>query len=31
VGFEAASMTDAMKAFKIVSAIAAGAVEGVYG
>jgi D-amino peptidase len=31
VGFEAASMTEAMKAFKIVSAIAAGAVEGVYG
>ncbi|HEY0641435.1 MAG TPA: M55 family metallopeptidase [Pseudonocardiaceae bacterium] len=31
VGFDAASMTDAMKAFKIVTAIAAGAVEGVYG
>lgn len=31
VGFDAASMTDAMKAFKIVTAIAAGAVEGIYG
>jgi len=31
VGFDAPSMTDAMKAFKIVTAIAAGAVEGVYG
>lgn len=31
VGFDAATMTDAMKAFKIVTAIAAGAVEGVYG
>lgn len=31
VAFEAASMTDAMKAFKIVTAIAAGAVEGIYG
>lgn len=31
VGFDAASMTDAMKAFKIVTAIAAGAVEGSYG
>ena len=31
VGFDAATMTDAMKAFKIVTAIAAGAVEGAYG
>ncbi|TWP49649.1 M55 family metallopeptidase [Lentzea tibetensis] len=31
VGFDAASMTEAMKAFKIVTAIAAGAVEGIYG
>jgi D-amino peptidase len=31
VGFDAATMTDAMKAFKVVTAIAAGAVEGVYG
>lgn len=31
VGFDAPSMTEAMKAFKIVTAIAAGAVEGVYG
>jgi D-amino peptidase len=31
IGFDAPSMTDAMKAFKIVTAIAAGAVEGVYG
>jgi D-amino peptidase len=31
IGFDAATMTDAMKAFKIVTAIAAGAVEAVYG
>jgi len=31
VGFTAESMTEAMKAFKIVTAIAAGAVEGSYG
>lgn len=31
VGFEAATMTDAMKAFKIVTAIASGAMEGSYG
>jgi D-amino peptidase len=31
VGFDAATMTDAMKAFKIVTAIAAGAVEAEYG
>ena len=31
VGFDAASMTDAMKAFKIVTHVAAGAIEGVYG
>jgi D-amino peptidase len=31
VGFDAASMTDAMKAFKIVTAIASGAVQGAYG
>lgn len=31
VAFDAVSMTEAMKAFKIVSAIAAGAVEGTYG
>lgn len=31
VGFDAASMTDAMKAFKVVTAIASGAVEGSYG
>ncbi|MBB5953486.1 D-amino peptidase [Saccharothrix tamanrassetensis] len=31
VGFDAASMTSAMQAFKIVTAIAAGAVEGIYG
>jgi D-amino peptidase len=31
VGFDAATMTDAMKAFKVVTAIAAGAVEGIYG
>ncbi|ONI80022.1 peptide ABC transporter substrate-binding protein [Actinosynnema sp. ALI-1.44] len=31
VAFDAATMTDAMKAFKIVTAIAAGAVEGIYG
>ncbi|QFZ20037.1 M55 family metallopeptidase [Saccharothrix syringae] len=31
VGFEAASMTLAMQAFKVVTAIAAAAVEGIYG
>ena len=31
VGFDAPSMTDAMKAFKIVTAIASGAIEGAYG
>jgi D-amino peptidase len=31
VGFDAASMTAAMKAFKVVTAIASGAVEGSYG
>jgi D-amino peptidase len=31
VGFDAASMTEAMKAFKVVTAIAGGAVEGSYG
>jgi D-amino peptidase len=31
VGFDAPSMTEAMKAFKVVTAIAAGAVEGIYG
>lgn len=31
VGFDAVNMTEAMKAFKIVTAIAAGAVEGSYG
>ncbi|ATE54874.1 M55 family metallopeptidase [Actinosynnema pretiosum] len=31
VGFDAASMTLAMQAFKVVTAIAAGAVEGIYG
>ncbi|MCA1654922.1 MAG: M55 family metallopeptidase [Pseudonocardiaceae bacterium] len=31
VGFDAASMTEAMKAFKVVTAIASGAVEGNYG
>ena len=31
VGFDAATMTDAMQAFKIVTAIASGAIEGVYG
>ncbi|KAA2265828.1 M55 family metallopeptidase [Solihabitans fulvus] len=31
VGFDAATMTEAMKAFKVVTAIAAGAVEGIYG
>lgn len=31
VGFDAPSMTEAMKAFKVVTAIAAGAVEGSYG
>jgi D-amino peptidase len=31
VGFDAVSMTEAMKAFKVVTAIAAGAMEGIYG
>jgi D-amino peptidase len=31
VGFDAATMTDAMQAFKIVTAIASGAIEGDYG
>ncbi|SER04299.1 D-aminopeptidase DppA. Metallo peptidase. MEROPS family M55 [Lentzea xinjiangensis] len=31
VGFDAVSMTEAMKAFKIVTYVAAGAVEGIYG
>jgi D-amino peptidase len=31
VGFDAVSMTEAMKAFKVVTAIAAGAVQGIYG
>ncbi len=31
VGFDAPTMTDAMQAFKVVTAIAAGAVEGSYG
>jgi D-amino peptidase len=31
VGFDAATMTDAMKAFKVVTAIASSAVEGSYG
>ncbi|HEX8865582.1 MAG TPA: M55 family metallopeptidase [Lentzea sp.] len=31
VGFDAASMTDAMKAFKVVTHVAAGAIEGIYG
>jgi D-amino peptidase len=31
VGFDAANMTEAMKAFKVVTAIASGAVEGIYG
>jgi D-amino peptidase len=31
VGFDAATMTEAMKAFKVVTAIASGAVEGNYG
>lgn len=31
VGFDAASMTEAMKAFKVVTHIAAGAIEGIYG
>lgn len=31
VGFDAPSMTEAMKAFKTVTAIAAGAVQGIYG
>jgi D-amino peptidase len=31
VGFDASDMTEAMKAFKVVTAIASGAVEGIYG
>ncbi|MFD5826885.1 M55 family metallopeptidase [Lentzea sp. NPDC060358] len=31
VGFDAESMTEAMKAFKVVTHIAAGAIEGIYG
>lgn len=31
IGFDTVSMTEAMKAFKIVTAIAAGAIEGIYG
>ena len=31
VGFDAESMTEAMKAFKIVTHVAAGAIEGIYG
>ena len=31
VGFDAATMTEAMKAFKITTAIASGAIEGIYG
>jgi len=31
VGFDAATMTDAMRAFKVVTAIASGAIEGEYG
>ncbi len=31
VGFDAVNMTEAMKAFKVVTAIASGAVEGIYG
>jgi D-amino peptidase len=31
VGFDAPNMTEAMKAFKVVTAIASGAVEGIYG
>jgi D-amino peptidase len=31
VGFDAASMTEAMKAFKVVTHVAAGAIEGIYG
>jgi D-amino peptidase len=31
VGFDAATMTEAMKAFKVVTAVAAGAVQGIYG
>jgi D-amino peptidase len=31
IGFDASTMTEAMKAFKVVTAIAAGAVEGIYG
>ena len=31
VGFDAATMTEAMKAFKVVTAITSGAVEGIYG
>ncbi|MET9629401.1 M55 family metallopeptidase [Lentzea sp. NPDC006480] len=31
VGFDAVSMTEAMKAFKVVTHVAAGAIEGIYG
>jgi D-amino peptidase len=31
IGFDAPTMTEAMKAFKVVTAIAAGAMEGIYG
>ena len=31
VGFDAVNMTEAMKAFKVVTAVAAGAVQGIYG
>ncbi|MEV6235922.1 M55 family metallopeptidase [Lentzea sp. NPDC051838] len=31
VGFDAESMTEAMKAFKVVTHVAAGAIEGIYG
>lgn len=31
VGFDAPDMTEAMQAFKVVTAIAAGAVQGIYG
>ncbi|MCP2244463.1 D-amino peptidase [Lentzea aerocolonigenes] len=31
VGFDAASMTETMKAFKVVTHVAAGAIEGIYG
>jgi D-amino peptidase len=31
VGFDAPTMTEAMQAFKVVTAVAAGAIEGIYG